>query len=342
MIPRVREVNSALRRGERAQGKTRLSALPAELQIEATNRCGRSCPTCARNYYNRAANPPVDLTPVLLGRLAPLFPYAERVLVGGYGEPLLAEITPAIVARAHEAGCATTVLTSGVELTEPLAARLARAGLDEIIFSVDGASDEALLQWRQNTWDRVADALALLRRRLPRLRAAFNVTLHLGNLDDLPGIVQRASELAVTAIAVHHQKLYTRAHAAWSVLSDPARAGAAFERATLSAQLHGLALTLPPLSGQTVCEQPFRLMAIRADGFAQGCCSALFEGDQPRVPLGRITKKAPADLWNEPPIVLARAAMLGQATMPPSCARCAFRIFTVAAHRRFLDGRRDD
>lgn len=337
-----RRRNLALLRKQRAAGLARLTALPAELQIETTNRCRRQCPTCARNFYDRAANPPGDLTPGLLALIEPLFPDAERVLVGGYGEPLLADITDTVIARAHDVGCLTTLITGGGDLDDTWARRLAEAGLDEILLSVDAADEDGMRRWRGVSLAQVLDGLAALRRLRPTVRAVFNVTVQVGNLDQLPLLVRLAAEHRVAGIAVHHQKIYSRTQRGSSLLDIPDHAARVFaDTDSLAAEL-GVDVDLPPLAGTRTCEQPYRLLAIRHDGLVQGCCSAMFESHLPRVVLGRLPDDDLAGLWNAPPMLAAREAALGTAPKHSPCLHCAFRVFSTATHERFLDEFADD
>ncbi|NLH49887.1 MAG: radical SAM protein [Myxococcales bacterium] len=333
-----RRRNADLLATERAQGRTRLTALPVELQIEATNRCRRRCATCARSYYDAAANPLGDLTPALLDRLAEHFPLAERVLVGGYGEPLLAPLTAAIVARAAAAGCHTVLITGGGDLTAEKARELADVGLGELLLSVDAADDRGMLARRGVTLREVLDNLTFFRVLAPAARAGFNVTLQIDNLDELPRLIEFAAANGAGFVAVHHQKIYTRRQAGQSVLRFPDRAASVFAQAARLAREKNVELALPPLSGTAPCEQPYRLLAVRHDGWVQGCCSAMFVAPLPRVLLGRLPADDLLTLWNAPPLIAARQWTLGEGPADFPCAGCAFRVFTPAAHERFLDG----
>jgi len=333
----LRQLNLALLQAERDLRRTTLISRPAELQIEATNRCARRCPTCARNYYDKNANPPGDLSPALLDRIAPLFPTAERVLIGGYGEPLLADITPTIVAQAHAAGCRTELITGGGDLDETRAARLADAGLDDLTLSVDGASDETMRQRRGVTLTEVLANLDRLRQRRPEVRVQFNVTLQVDNLVELPEIVTLAGVQDVGRVVVAHQKIYTYSQQDSSALRLPEYARRIFGETELLAAEIGLELSLPPLRGKLPCLQPYRLLAIRHDGLVQGCCSTLFESHLPRVVLGRLPQDELLDLWNAPAMIGARAWIQGLGPADHFCSQCAFRVFTVEAHRRILD-----
>ncbi len=333
-----REENLARWRAERGAGQLTLSARPLELQIEATNRCLHACGTCARNYYDRAANPAGDLIPAMLDAIAPHFAQAESVLVGGYGEPLLAEITFDILARARQAGCRTTIITGGGELDEDRARRLVDAGLNELLLSVDGEVDESNYARRQVLLSDVLANMRRLRRLDGRLVVTFNITLQRDNLDELPRIMAVAAGEGVPRVRAVHQKIYSRAQADHSLLADPIRAEGVFAEARSIAQATDIALELPPLGGTKPCEQPYRMLVVRHDGVVQGCCSALFESPLPRVLLGRLPDDDLDALWNAPAMQDARRWTLGEGPADAPCVNCAFRVFTVAAHQRFLDG----
>jgi MoaA/NifB/PqqE/SkfB family radical SAM enzyme len=308
----ARDANRARWRDERGAGRLTLTARPPEIQVEATNRCRRSCPTCARNFYDRAANAPGDLSPAILDAIAPLFPTAETVLVGGYGEPLLAEIAFDILARAHQAGCRTVLVTGGGDLDNARVQKLANARLSEIVLSVDGASDETNLARREVDLAEVLANLRRLRELTPDVFAAFNFTLQRANLDELPALVDLAARENVAAVRVFHQKMYSVTQADHSVLAAPELAARVFGEAQEQAARANVALDLPPLAGARPCEQPYRMLAVRHDGLVQGCCSALFASNIPRVVLGRLPDDDPLALWNAPAIQDARRWTLGE------------------------------
>jgi len=338
---RARTENLALWRVERAGLKIRMASLPQEIQIEATNRCRRSCPTCARNYYPAADNPPGDLSEEILDAIAPLFNAAERVLVGGCGEPLLAPVTFKILARAREAGCQSSIITGGGELDQENIHRLAAVDLSEIVMSIDSADERRQLLRRGVSLNDLMTRLEHLKIESPKLTTTFNVTLNKGNLEDLPALIQLAAKHQA-AVRVVHQKIYSTRQRFDSVLAAPEKASMVFRRAQAAAQVAGVDLQLPPLGGHGVCEQPYRLMAIRRDGLVQGCCSAMFEGPAPRIVLGRLPVDNPVELWNAPAILAARAYLAGLSDEDVPCRACAFRVFTPETHYRFLDTATDE
>lgn len=337
MNERARRLNLALHECERAQKKTTLESLPLEIQLEATNRCRQRCQSCARNFYDPEKNPPGEMNKDILEAVSPLFPFAEKVLVGGYGEPLLAEITFDILRRARREGCHTSVITCGDNLRSKSIGKLAKVELSELILSIDGASNETNLARRGVALSDILPNLRRLREKLPRLRTAFNITLHVDNLAELPAFVELAVHEQIDAINVFHQKIYSAGQVEKSVFQDTGQAAKFYDQANDLARRHNVSLELPPLQGSWPCEQPYRLIAVRHDGLAQGCCSTLFEADLPRVLLGHLPEDDPFELWNAPAIIAARHWTLGNGPTGFACQHCAFRVFSLKTHQRFLD-----
>ena len=82
------------------------------------------------------------------------------------GEPLLNKDLPLMIREAHEAGLYTIVSTNAQALTQDVANELVRAGLDRIIVSMDGLTDESYNAYR------VGGSLEQCKRALSYLRAA--------------------------------------------------------------------------------------------------------------------------------------------------------------------------
>lgn len=64
------------------------------------------------------------------------------------GEPLLNQDLPSMIAGAHQAGLYTIVSTNAQALTPEMAEQLVAAGLDRIIISMDGLTDESYNAYR--------------------------------------------------------------------------------------------------------------------------------------------------------------------------------------------------
>ena len=336
-LRRRKERNRERLEAERREGRAVLRSYPLQIQIESTNRCPLFCKTCARNYYDEALNPPGDFNPDRFPGLEELFLHAERVLLGGYGEPLIGKHTEKIMRLAAKFGCFSEVITSGVCLDDRWIGVFGGLFLGRIILSVDAATEEGMKRRRGIRLPGVLNALDALKTACPQTKCAFNVTLNVHNLGELSGLVDLAAAHGVDDIFVAHQKIYTRAQRGDSVLSDPGQAAIIFDRCRRRAADKSVGLHLPELSGTHECMQPLELMMIRHDGLALGCCSALFERGTPRIELGRLGEESVDALWNSPQAVNARKRIYGRRHDPGPCDECGFRVFSAEAMNRFLD-----
>ena len=80
------------------------------------------------------------------------------------GEPLLHKDLPVMIREAHEAGLYTIVSTNGQAMTQDLANALVAAGLNRIIVSMDGLTDESYGSYRiGGSLDKTQSALRYLR-----------------------------------------------------------------------------------------------------------------------------------------------------------------------------------
>lgn len=108
-----------------------------EVRYEVTDNCNADCIMCPRDKHTRAHGVMDDAKyqasideVVTLG--------AKRVVLTGFGEPLLDRNLWWKIAYAHQAGLKTYIITNGSALTEPRIRQLLDAGLDEIRISFYG------------------------------------------------------------------------------------------------------------------------------------------------------------------------------------------------------------
>jgi radical SAM protein with 4Fe4S-binding SPASM domain len=81
------------------------------------------------------------------------------------GEPLLNKDLPIMIREAHEAGLYTIVSTNAQAMTEAMAEALVTSGLDRIIVSMDGLTDESYNAYRVGgSLEKCKEAIAWLRK----------------------------------------------------------------------------------------------------------------------------------------------------------------------------------
>jgi MoaA/NifB/PqqE/SkfB family radical SAM enzyme len=135
-----------------------VDGMPEQLLIEPTVNCNLDCPTlCGRSYPERMRctsrrsirTMPPELFQELVDRIDGPIP---RIGLYNYGEPLLHSEFPGMCRRLRVRCPASHLFTStnGTRLAiSELRARLLESGLDEIIVSVDGATQPTYAAYRR-------------------------------------------------------------------------------------------------------------------------------------------------------------------------------------------------
>ena len=151
-------------------GLVRITHRPLFVSVESSSVCQLHCPECPVGMRNEAQEPapnaPFISREVWLHVLREAAPYAHTIQFYFQGEPLLNKDLPTMVAEAHTAGLYTVVSTNAQVMTPELAESLVRAGLNRIIVSMDGLTDETYNAYR------VGGSLEKCKEALRQLRAA--------------------------------------------------------------------------------------------------------------------------------------------------------------------------
>ena len=104
--------------------------------------------------------------------------HAHTVQFYFQGEPLLNPNLPQMISQAHAEGLYTIVSTNAQAMTEPMAEALVGAGLDRIIVSMDGLSEETYNAYRiGGSLEKTQAALRYLREAKERLKASTVIEL---------------------------------------------------------------------------------------------------------------------------------------------------------------------
>ena len=134
-------------------GLVRISHVPLFVSVEPASVCQLQCPACPVGMRNadksvlRNAERFMSLE-VWHRVLAEIRDTAFVVQFYFQGEPLLNKDLPTMIREAHEAGLYTIVSTNAQALTQALAEAIAHAGLDKIIVSMDGLTEESYNAYR--------------------------------------------------------------------------------------------------------------------------------------------------------------------------------------------------
>lgn len=128
-------------------GICRVRHLPTFVSVEPAHACQLRCPDCAlgSGQITPKGLMSLDTFRQLLPKLSP---YVTTMQFYFQGEPLLNPDLPKMIALAHEQHIYTIVSTNAQALTPLLAQQLTQAGLNRIIVSIDGFSQESYEQYR--------------------------------------------------------------------------------------------------------------------------------------------------------------------------------------------------
>lgn len=130
-------------------GIVRITHLPTFVSIEPANYCQLRCPECPvgqrATSQHTAQNMSWETYEHILSQVQDT---AHTLQFYFQGEPLLNPLLPKMIARAHAVGLFTVLSTNAQALTRNLAQKLVQSGLNRIIVSIDGFSQESYAAYR--------------------------------------------------------------------------------------------------------------------------------------------------------------------------------------------------
>jgi pyrroloquinoline quinone biosynthesis protein E len=199
-----------------AERRSRPAPVPLGLVAELTYRCPLRCPYCS-NPVGLAAYRD-ELTTEQWCRVldeARELGMLQVHLSGG--EPLARRDLAQLVAHAHRLGMYTSLVTSGVPLTETRFAALAEAGLDHVQLSVQddaAATADAIAGVRAHE-RKLAAAAMVTRHGLP---LTLNVVLHRENIGHVAGLTELAGQMGADRLELANTQYYGWAQRNWTAL----------------------------------------------------------------------------------------------------------------------------
>ncbi len=155
------------------KGRTKVKGYPYEWEIDTTNICQLKCPLC----HTGLGTVHRDKGTMHFGTFAKVIDevkdYCVWLTLYSWGEPFLNKEIDRFIEYAHNARIATTISTNlNKPLTTEMAERVVKAGLDTMIISIDGTTQEVYEQYRVGgRLDRVMANLELLVETKRRLKS---------------------------------------------------------------------------------------------------------------------------------------------------------------------------
>jgi MoaA/NifB/PqqE/SkfB family radical SAM enzyme len=299
--------------------------LPTILQIEPTARCNLHCRACpvAGGLGRAAGDMPMDLYRRLVDEVRGT---ALVFLFWDWGEPLLHPEAYEMIRYARQAGIRVVCSTNGHVVGEENHARgIVASGLDVLIFSIDGLTQETYQSFRTGgSLARVVSGLRRViaeRRRLgattPTINLRFIVTKE--NEHELPRVADYARDLGVDVLTLR------KFHHVPGTEGGAADAGDG-NRATLVPTRREFQLpVLDPAVGRPVrirrnpCRNLWNCPTIHWDGTV---CSCFMDYREAR-PLGSLQERSLREIWTGPAYAALRRAFREDWRGLPLCGDCS-------------------
>jgi MoaA/NifB/PqqE/SkfB family radical SAM enzyme len=298
-----------------------ISAMPFEVFLELTTHCNFYCQFCPREMDTDilSGRTVSHLKAKLFHRLEPAFENALAIHSCGLGEPVLNRALPQLTGLARQFGFALPIRTNGSLLTPERALNLIEAGIGEVVFSIDGASDETFQRLRP------PGGLPLVLQHLSFLASqredqlAVHTVVTFDNVAELPALVDLTADCGVrrmTAEAVIAHDFRIDSPRLSRIDLEPMQQRASMRGVELSIrppspplQLQGgdrggpgllgdaritTRASLPPphpgaASLKAICPRPFTTAYVAADGRVGPCSHGLHRlGDLHEQPLSKI------------------------------------------------------
>jgi pyrroloquinoline quinone biosynthesis protein E len=199
-----------------AERRSRPAPVPLGLVAELTYRCPLRCPYCSNPVELAAYRD--ELTTEQWCRVldeARELGMLQVHLSGG--EPLARRDLAHLVAHAHRLGMYTSLVTSGVPLTEARFAALAEAGLDHVQLSVqdDAAATADVIAGIRAHERKLAAAAMVTGHGLP---LTVNVVLHRDNIGHVAGLTELAERMGADRLELANTQYYGWAQRNWTAL----------------------------------------------------------------------------------------------------------------------------
>ena len=311
-------------------GRTKVWGYPFEWEIDTTNICQLKCPLCHTGLGTVNRQKGVMHFDLFKKTIDEIKDYCIWLSLYSWGEPFLNKEISKYVAYAHEVNLATIMSTNlNKPLTPEMAEELIRSGLDTLIISLDGVTQDVYEVYRVAGYlDRVLDNIKLLAQKkselasqTPYLEWQFIVMRQ--NEHQIPEARRMAEEFGVDSIVFKNVDF---PHGE----DDPALAEQWLPVATEFRR--DLPFAKPYKEESLRCWRLWRSAVVNWDGGYAPCCYLTDAADD----FGNVSTQSVKEIWNNEHYKTARGLFKG--TYLPrtkvGCMQCSVYLESKAAKIR--------
>ncbi|PIQ96949.1 MAG: radical SAM protein [Nitrospinae bacterium CG11_big_fil_rev_8_21_14_0_20_56_8] len=184
-------------------GMSRITSMPKMISIDPTNHCNLKCPLCPTGLGDKTVDRglmSLDRFKSVINRLGT---WLQSVNMYSWGEPLLNKsLVDMIRYSAAEHGIRTITSVHLNNITDEQIEGIATSGLDKLIVSVDGATQEVYQQYRvggniETVFDNMRKLVAAKKKHGSDLRIVWNFLVMKPNEHEMEMARQKAAEIGV-------------------------------------------------------------------------------------------------------------------------------------------------
>lgn len=292
--------------------------LPTILQVEPTSRCNLECRICP--LAAGLGRPAGNMEPAMFRRLIDeLRDYLLVMMFWDWGEPFLNSHAYDMIRYAHQAGIKVVSSTNGhVFASEGHAREAVESGLDVLVFSVDGISQETYQQYRAKgrlevVLEGIRRVVAEKRRlgsRTPVVNLRFIVMKH--SEHEIPRLEEYARSLGVDVLTL--RKFHFVPGTGQDAGSELAPSEAKFQLPALPQESRK-----PVRVSRNPCRNLWNCPTVHWDGTV---CSCFMDFNE-RRPLGSLAEQSFQEIWYGEAYRKLRRAFHRHWQQLPLCGACA-------------------
>lgn len=296
-------------------GKPRQWGLPFSVSIEPTTACNLRCPECPsglRSFTRATGNLKKDFFSKTLDELAPDLLY---LIFYFQGEPYINPDFLEMVRYAHERGIYTATSTNGHFLTEENAKKTITSGLDRLIISIDGTTQEVYEAYRKGGHlDKVLEGTRQIIKWKKELKSKtphviFQFLVVGPNEHQIPEVYALAKELGVDEVKLKTAQIYDYQQGSPLIPKQD-------KYARYALQADGTYKIKNPLLNQ--CWKLWHSCVITWNGVVVPCC---FDKDA-QYPMGDMRQLSFREIWQGPAYQAFRAKLLKGRKEIDICTNC--------------------
>lgn len=299
---------------------------PFWVMIEPTSHCNLKCTMCPRTMPGAVhGNMSFDQYKNIFDQ----FKHATHLRIQGLGEPFLNKDIFRMIEYTKDRGVMTELYSNGTFITDELAQKIFNSGLNEIRFSLDGATKETYEKIRINAnFEKVLSNIknfVNLRNKIKHpIKVKIAVVAMIENYNELSKFVDIALDLGVDGIGIqmiqykfeignsNHEQLEAISKYKESIKGE---LDGVFELA----KSHNLEITIPTMEpNNAICEWAWSGIYITWNGNVLPCL-AIYD----RV-MGNIMHERFSKIWNNENYRDFRRGVSRRQELPRQCVGCTF------------------